>query len=348
MNWEKLCINPDATIRETLTVLDINGMQFVMVVDEKTKLLGVVTDGNIRRGMLAGYTLETPVVQVMHSTPCTVGVGVSAQNALHIMEANNFTHLPVLDAQGRVVSVWSFKDLLNKPTLSNSVVLMVGGLGSRLGELTRHVPKPMLPMGGQPMLEIVLRNCMEWGLRHFYMAVNYKAHMVSDYFGDGSRFGCSIEYIRETKRMGTAGALSLLPRRPGETFFVTNGDVLTHINMHRLLEIHRASQAPATMVVRKHSMRLPYGVVERDAAGMFKGIHEKPLQEFCVNAGIYALEPEALDFIPEDTFFDMPELFASLLRAGRTPYTHETQEYWIDVGQVAEYKRAQGDFSENC
>lgn len=345
MNWKDICIPPSATIREALAVLDAGGAQFAMVVDAEERLLGVATDGNIRRGLLGGHTLADSITMVMQDKPRTVPVGMTMDAVLRIMEDESVTHLPVLDPQGRVVSLWSLKELRRRPPLDIPMVLMVGGLGTRLGSLTRDIPKPMLPVGGRPMLEIILRNCMEWGVRHFYMAVNYKARMVTDYFGDGARFGCRIEYIRETKRMGTAGALSLLPERPRDTLLVSNGDILTHLNLRDMLAYHKHCGAVATMAVRKHVMHVPFGVVEHNADGIITGLREKPSHEFCVNAGVYALEPEALGNIPPDTFFDMPDIFTALLRAGQQPRIFENQNYWIDVGLLAEYQRAQMDFN---
>jgi len=345
MNWKNICLPPSATIREALAVLDVDGAQFAMIVDADGRLLGVATDGDIRRGLLGGHTLADSITMVMQDKPRTVPVGMTMDAVLRIMEDESFTHLPVLDPRGRVVSLWSLKELRRRTPLDIPMVLMVGGLGTRLGNLTRDTPKPMLPVGGQPMLEIILRNCMEWGLRRFYLAVNYKANVVENYFGDGSQLGCHIRYIRENKRMGTAGALSLLPDRPAGTLLVANGDVLTHLNFQELLTRHRESGAPATMAVRRHTMRIPYGVVERDADGFITGLREKPVYAFCVNAGVYALEPQALDHIPAGTFFDMPELFSALVKAGQHPGTYDVQSYWIDVGLPTEYQRAQTDFS---
>lgn len=344
MNWKNLCASPNATIREILRILDAVGTQFAMVVDGECRLLGVVTDGNVRRGLIAGHSLDDPVSAVMHTSPRCVVPSVGAREALRIMDEEGFTHLPVVDALGHVVTLWSSKDLRKEPVLPNVTVLMAGGLGTRLGHLTQNMPKPMLPVGGKPMLEIVLRHCMAWGLRKFYFAVNYKASMIEDYFGDGSRFACSIDYLHEKKRLGTAGALSLLPQLPDAPCIVANGDVLSHINVQRLLSEHTQKKTLATMVVRSHALQVPYGVVDTDTKGCFLGVREKPRFNFCVNAGIYVLEPVALQYIPADTFFDMPELFTKLVQNGHKPCTFETHDYWMDVGHTVEYERAQGDF----
>lgn len=345
MDWKICCISPEASIQDTLIAINKAGEGFLVVSDNARHLLGVVTDGNIRRAILAGHTLNDPVTCLMQTHPRTVTVSTRRDEALRIMEDEKFSHLPVLDAEGRIVSLWAREELRSKASIASPMVLMVGGLGTRLGSLTRDIPKPMLPVGGRPMLEIIVRNCMDWGVRHFYMAVNYKARMVTDYFGDGTRFGCHIEYIRETKRMGTAGALSLLPERPRDTLLVSNGDILTHLNLRDMLTYHKHCGAVATMAVRKHVMHVPFGVVEHDADGIITGLREKPSHEFCVNAGVYALEPETLAHIPPDTFFDMPDLFTALLRAGQQPRIFENQNYWIDVGMLAEYQRAQMDFN---
>ena len=343
MDWKELRLYPEQSVRDALTLINSTGEQFALVTNIEDKLVGVVTDGNVRRGLLAGISLESPVHMLMHSSPHVVNTSTSAVQALHLMETASLTHLPVLGEDGAVRHVWSLKSLKGVSPLANSVVLMAGGLGTRLGELTQNCPKPMLDVAGKPILQIVLENFINVGFRNFFLAVNYLSEIIIDYFGDGSRFGCQIQYLHEPKRMGTAGALSLLPPQT-MPFLVANADILTHLNMRCLIHEHLAHDNPATMVVRKHSVQIAYGVVENDGKGNLTGIKEKPVFNVHISAGIYALSPAVLPMIPSNTFFDMPDLFQELLRAGQCPRMMETDDYWLDIGQLPDYKRAQDEF----
>lgn len=318
MDWKALRLFPEQSVRDALALINSTGEQFALVTNIEDKLVGVVTDGNVRRGLLTGASLESGVCEAMNPAPKHVNAAISAVQALRIMEEESLSHLPVLDASGTVLRVWSIKALQSVSPLPHSVVLMAGGLGSRLGELTQNCPKPMLDVAGKPILQIVLENFINAGFRNFFLAVNYLSEIIIDYFGDGSRFGCQIQYLRESKRMGTAGALSLLPPQT-MPFLVANADILTHLNMRCLIHEHLAHDNPATMVVRKHSVQIAYGVVENDGKGNLTGIKEKPAYDVHISAGIYALSPSVLPMIPPNTFFDMPDLFQELLRAGQCP-----------------------------
>lgn len=342
MDWKALRLYPDQSVRDALTLINNTSEQFAVVTDMADKLVGVVTDGNIRRGLLTCESLESPVHTVMNSAPKHTIIATSAVQALCIMEEASLTHLPVLEEDGTIRHIWSLKDLRGATPLPNSVVLMAGGLGTRLGELTRNCPKPMLDVAGKPILQIILESFTNAGFRKFFLAVNYLSKVIIDYFGDGSRFGCHIHYLREQKRMGTAGALSLLPPQT-MPFLVANADILTHLNMRCLIHEHLAHRSPATMVVRKHSMQIAYGVVESDESGNLSAIKEKPTYNVHISAGIYALSPLVLPIIPPNTFFDMPDLFQKLLHTGYCPRIMETNDYWLDIGQLPDYKRAQDE-----
>lgn len=343
MEWKSLRIFPENTIHEALKHIDFSGVQFAIITDRQDVLIGVVTDGNIRRGLLAGLPLESPVTMVMNPAPRVVDARISAIRAMQIMEEAEFTHLPVVSPEGKLLHVWSRKEMQSTSPLPNAVVLMAGGLGSRLGELTKQCPKPMLPVGGKPILEIVLQHFMEAGFRNFYFAINYLAEKITAHFGDGSHFQCHIQYLHESKRMGTAGALSLLPPL-SDSFLVANADILAQLNMRYLLSEHMAVKSPATMVVKRYEMQVPYGVVDKNEKGDMLGIQEKPEFSFCVSAGMYALSPEVQSLVPQDTFFDMPELFQKLLAQGKKPHVLETDGYWLDIGRVGDFERAQVEY----
>ena len=222
-------------------------------------------------------------------------------------------------------------------------VIMAGGRGTRLGALTDECPKPMLRIGGRPILETILLNLREYGIEQVYLAVNYRAEMIEDYFGDGTRVGMHVDYLRERERLGTAGALSLLPRRPSETFVVMNGDVLTKVNVTQLLDFHRRASAVATMCVRQHDFHVPFGVVAVEGANVLR-IDEKPVRRDFVNAGLYAMEPLALDSVEPGAYLDMTTLLNSLIAAGHRAAAFPVSEYWLDVGQHADFERANGEF----
>ncbi|WP_438810775.1 nucleotidyltransferase family protein [Pseudomonas laurentiana] len=220
---------------------------------------------------------------------------------------------------------------------------MAGGLGERLRPLTENCPKPMLMIAGKPILECILESFIEQGFRNFFLSVNYLASVVRDHFGDGSKWGVNICYLQEHKRLGTAGALSLLPERPQDPILVMNGDLLTHARFDNLVQFHDEHDSLATMTVREYDFQVPYGVVRMDGAAI-ESIDEKPVHRFFVNAGIYAISPAALDLIPPETFYDMPTLFEDLIKARKSTAAFPLREYWLDIGQIEEFERAQHEW----
>lgn len=343
MNWKDLLLKPEDTLRRALEVITASGERIALVVDAEGVLLGVITDGNTRRGLLSGHTLESSVALIMNPSPYTASPAMGRAEACRIMLEKNIMHLPVLDADGRLLDVWRLSGPLESPAHDTPIVLMVGGLGSRLGEMTRACPKPMLHVGGKPLLEIVLRNFMGQGFTNFYLAVHYLAEEIQSYFGDGSAFGCNIRYIHEQIPLGTAGALSLLPER-FETVLVMNGDILTQLNAVSLLQEHSRNGAPATMVVKHHEVTIPYGVVHSDENSAILSIEEKPTFSHCVCAGINVLSATALACIPQNTRFDMPDVFQALLLRGEHPKIYLSADYWLDIGRLADYRRANLEF----
>lgn len=344
-NWKELLLKSTDSIQQALRAIDAAGSQLAMVVSDEGRLLGVLTDGNIRRGLLAGYALAEPVHTVMNAAPTVVSPEMQASAALRLMQERDFSHLPVVDASGILVACWSRKGLQAETTCESPVVLMAGGLGSRLGELTANCPKPMLKVGGKPILEIILHSFIDCGFRNFFFSVNYRAEIIENYFSDGAHWGVSIRYLREEKPLGTAGALSLLPDVMAQPVVVMNGDILTRLNPRLLLEAHSARNAAATMVIRKHEMQIPYGVVRCTPEGRLAGIDEKPLLPFAISAGINVFSPEALAYIPRGSFFDIPDLFTTLLAKDKAVAVYETDEYWIDIGRESDYNQADKDFA---
>ena len=340
---EGILLPPDTSIIEALERLVDSQQQIILVVDEGHKLLGTVVDGDVRRGILRKISLESPIADIMKRTPATVTSETNREAALALMEERGIHHIPVLDGDGRVIGLESLSELLRKPQRDNWVVLMAGGEGNRLKPLTDDTPKPLLKIGDRPLLEMIVISFVNQGFRKIFIAVNYKAEMFDDHFGDGSHLGVTIEYLREDKPLGTAGALSLLPERPNAPIVVMNGDVMTSVNFGQLLSFHEEHRATATMCVREYDFEVPYGVADLEGE-VLTGVSEKPVHSFFVNAGIYLLSPEALDFIPKDERYDMTALYQDLITLDKPTIAFPLREYWLDVGRVADLEQAQRDF----
>jgi dTDP-glucose pyrophosphorylase len=344
-SWEKTLISPTTTVRSALEIINEMGSQIALVVDESGHLLGTVSDGDVRRALLGGQTLSSLVKDVMYPNPTTVRDIDDRQARLTKMRRNALHQMPVLDIRGVVVGLETVDDYLTTPERDEHVVIMAGGLGSRLHELTRDTPKPMLRVGSRPILETIVRGFADQGFRNFYLAVNYKAEQIEAHFGDGTELGIRVEYLREERRMGTAGALSLLPQRPTKPFIVTNADLLTKENYGYMLDQHIEAGADATMGVREYEMQVPFGVVvERN--GRIQSIEEKPIQRFTVSSGMYVLSPRALDLVPAGQFFDMPSLFDAMVANGFMTRAHRINGYWLDIGRLPDFERANRDFDE--
>jgi dTDP-glucose pyrophosphorylase len=344
-NWRKSLVQADTSIFDALQVIDKQALQIALVVDSAQRLLGTVTDGDVRRAILHGISLDQPVSIIMNRQPKTVRIDENRDVILSIMKRYRLKHIPILDQTGHVVSMEILDDMVKVPKRENRVALMAGGLGKRLGELTQECPKPLLKVGDKPILETIIQNFIEYGFHKFYISVNHKAEMIKQYFGDGSNWGVDICYIHETKRLGTAGSLSLLPESLEQPLVVMNGDLLTKVNFKHLLDFHTEHKSQATMCVREYKIQVPYGVVKLEQQRLV-GIVEKPSQQFFVNAGVYVLEPEILKLIPSEEFFDMPSLFDKLIKKKYETVAFPIREYWLDIGRMGDFEKANGDFVE--
>jgi len=331
-NWQKALIPSGSPILKAIEVIDAGEIQIALVVDEQRHLAGTITDGDIRRGILRGLKLDSPVESVMNSTPF-VGTKEMGRNViLQLLRIHHLRQMPILNDALEVVDIEYYNNLVGTLKFENHVVLMAGGLGKRLGTLTHECPKPMLKIGGKPILEMIIDGFIEAGFYRFYISVNYHAEKVENYFEDGNKWGAQIEYIRETKPLGTAGALSMLPNMPEKTIIVMNGDLLTKLNYAHLLEFHKRQGAQATMCVREHPVEIPFGVVSIDDSSSIEKLEEKPIYTYFVNSGIYVLEPGTLKIIPKNTAYDMPEFFQNLQRQNLKTSAFPIREYWKDIG----------------
>lgn len=345
VEWRKVLIPPSFTICETIEKIDSSSLQIALVVDEYDHLLGTVTDGDIRRALLKGVSLHDAVHPIMNAQPVTIKLGEDSRHILFIMKQHKLRHLPMVDENGVLQGVELLEQFIHSPALDYWVMLMVGGLGKRLGSLTRDCPKPLLKVGNKPILETILEKLIESGFHRFYFLVNYKAEMIEQYFGDGSIWGVEIRYLHEKKRMGTAGGLKLLSEKLTQPIIVMNGDLLTKLNFHQLLQFHAEMQVQATMCVRQYDIEVPYGVV-KVSNHRLTDIVEKPVHHFFVSAGIYVLEPNVLKYIPDNAYYDMPNLFQKLIAEKTEIAAFPIREYWVDIGKLADFHRANEEYNE--
>jgi dTDP-glucose pyrophosphorylase/predicted transcriptional regulator len=340
-----ILINGIQTLKQAMEVLNETRLHICFVTDANGKLIGTLTDGDIRRAILKGATLESLVDGCMNKTPKMIPEGLSVEEIIQHMNHWGVRQLPVVNSQGIITKVETVEAMMEVFQKPNRVVLMAGGFGKRLSPLTDHIPKPLLHVDGTPILEHIVRRFKELGFYKFSISVNYKASMITNHFGDGSKLGIEIDYIHEDKPLGTCGALSLLKERPTEPFFVMNGDLLTRANFSSILEFHKQQNSCATMCVREHSFEVPYGVVKAENNKIIS-IEEKPKEINLINAGIYVLSPEALDLVSENDYLDMPTLFMKLKAQDRSIFSYTLKDYWLDIGRMEDFQKAQNDFEK--
>lgn len=343
-SYKKIILSSTATIRRALEIIDSGSMKIALVADENQKLLGTLTDGDIRRAILGGVGLDDVVETFYNRMPTTCGINDSKEKILQLAVAHKLYQIPVVDGDGIIIGIAEVDELLKAAHRTNKVVIMAGGLGTRLSPLTDSTPKPMLHVGNKPILETIIENFCKYGYTDIILSVSYKSYIIEKYFGDGTAFGVKIEYIHETKRMGTAGALALVRDKLTEPFFVMNGDLLTNINFEHMHDYHVMHDAVATMAVREYDFQVPYGVVNV-CDGKITSIEEKPTHKFFVSAGIYMLSAQILEHIPDNEFFDMPTLFEKLISEREKAISFPIREYWLDIGRISDYERANNEYS---
>lgn len=344
-NWRNTLVRPDATVRDAIVAIDSSALQIALVVQEDLRLLGTITDGDIRRGILRGAALEEPATKVMNPLPTVAKDSDSVADIRRLMELRSLHQVPVVDDEYRVTRLVTLSGLLKPERIENAVVLMAGGLGRRLGALTRNCPKPMLKIGGKPLLQTIVENFRAQGFYRFFLSVNYLSEVIKSHFGDGKSFGAEIQYIDEPVRLGTAGALGLLPQKPDLPLVVMNADLLTNMNFRQMLDFHEAQGSVATIGVREYTFQIPYGVIHADQSRL-KSIQEKPTQRYFINAGAYVLDPAVVDLIKPGEPLDMPDLVEQILGQAGISSIYPIREYWLDVGRVEDFDRAEGDFAD--
>ena len=329
-----------ATLQQAISILDLNGNGFLPVIDVEGKLYGVITDGDLRRGLLKN---ELTLDAIINKEPIVESTSSSEFHIKMKLNKMHLGHMPIVDDNGKLVNVISLNefDFISKP---NKVVIMAGGIGSRLGDLTKFVPKPMLRLGGKPILEGIIENFKSQGFTQFVLCVNYRSEVIEEYFGNGKKLNVEISYTKENQRLGTAGALTLISEKLTDPFIVVNGDVLTDINFEPFLNGHIKSRSKATMCIKKYSNKVPYACVEYNDSDDLIGLKEKPSYDFYINTGMYILEPDVINYIPKDSFFDMPELFDLLMKDNLKIKVYKTNGYWLDIGRPSDFEQGKTDY----
>ncbi|MEZ0232430.1 MAG: nucleotidyltransferase family protein [Methylophilaceae bacterium] len=338
--WKSAVVTSTSSAEDALRTLNLTGLRIVMVVDEQYRLMGVFTDGDVRRGILNRLDFSLSVTSMMRAEPVTALVGTSRETLRKMMESRSVMHIPLLDNAGHLVGLETLQDVMSPPLRDNWVFLMAGGFGKRLGRLTDECPKPLLPVGGKPILESILESFIAAGFKKFFISVHYLADHIKAHFEDGSRWGATIKYIEEEIPLGTAGALGLLPESIDAPLIMMNGDLLTRVDFNALLEFHQEQDAKVTMCVREYDMQVPFGVVEGDES-LVTSIVEKPVHRFFVNAGIYVISPEAISLTRPPHKVDMPDFVTQLINNSSRVSKFPIYEYWLDIGRPDDFERAQ-------
>ena len=337
--WRQAILPMTATIEEVITNLTKVSIKIVLVVNDSGELQGTISDGDIRRGLLRGLNLKSPIESIIHHNPLVVTDEIGREDVRKIMVANKIQQVPVVDDRQHIVGLYLWDEIATPLIRPNLMVIMAGGKGTRLLPYTENCPKPMLTVSGKPMLEHIIERAKQEGFSHFVLAINYLGLLIEDYFGNGNRLQVRIDYLREKSPLGTAGALGLLNPRPNLPFAVTNGDVMTDIHYGELLDFHTRHNAAATMAIRVHEWQHPFGVVQTNGIDII-GFEEKPVHRSHINAGVYVLEPEVLGFLEKDVHCDMPTLFERLQAKEKRTAAYPIHEPWLDVGRQEDLNRA--------
>ncbi len=349
---DQFLIGSTAAVRDAMALIEQNARGIALVVNEDRTLLGTITDGDLRRAVLAGTDLDEPVTLLLsqrpkgRQKPLTASLGTPGADLIHLMSVNSVRHIPLVDEQGRVADLVVLTDLIREYGLPLTAVVMAGGYGRRLAPLTEDTPKPMLQVAGRPLLERIIEQLREAGIRKVNITTHYKHEVIEKHFGDGGNFGVTIQYTQENRPLGTAGSLRFM-KASSEPLLIINGDILTRIDFRAMLDFHRDHEAEMTVAVRPREIQIPYGVVETNGVFVIK-IQEKPKLRQFVNAGVYVASPGVCRYVPADGPFDMPDLINRLLAENKRVIGFPVQEYWRDVGQMEEYIGAAMDVSSGA
>lgn len=337
--WRNAILSHRAMTKDAIRVLDEVALKIVLITDDSNVLIGTVSDGDIRRGLLNGLNLNSPIESIVNKKPIVISSKINREKVLQIMTTRKIQQIPIVNKKNQVIGLHLWNELTSPPNFSNKIMIMAGGRGTRLLPKTLDCPKPLLPVSGKPILEHVINAAKSQGFNNFVIAINYLGHMIQNYFGDGSSFGVKIQYLHESSPLGTVGALSLLDPIPRTSFIVTNGDVLTDINFGDLLNFHQLNKADATVAIKSYAWQNPFGVVQTKGINII-GFEEKPIINSFINAGVYVLEPSTLKFLKKSEPCDMPVLLNKLKEGSLNLVAFPIHEPWIDIGSPDDLENA--------
>ncbi|QAT40528.1 nucleotidyltransferase family protein [Clostridium sp. JN-9] len=341
-NINKLFVYEKYSIRQALQCIDTGARGIALLVNKDKTLVGTITDGDIRRAILKGTSLEDSVEKVAHFNPVSVNQSMTREEIKDIFIKKAVKDIPIVDDNNRVIDLISINDILLPEGKKNPVIIMAGGLGTRLKNLTKEIPKPMLKVGQDPMLQHIINNFKQYGYNKILLSVNYKSEIIENYFQDGFSYGVKINYIKETKRLGTAGGIKLAREYIDTPFFVINGDIFTNLNVENMMNFHIENNYDITVGTIRHAFQIPYGVIDAEKNNI-KQLKEKPVVEYLINGGVYCLKPDIINLIPDNQYFEITDLINICIKNGRKVGSYEIKDYWMDIGKIEDYNKANKD-----
>ena len=343
-NWKTCLLDINETLSDAISKLEIIEKKIILVTKNDNLLAGTITDGDIRRAILAGINMSDKVMKVANNNPIYILENTPISEINKIIKEKEVNHLPVCKKNKKIIGLESSFDDSSPRAQKNPIFLMAGGFGKRLTPLTDKIPKPLLKVGSKPILQIILENFIDSGFEDFFISTHFMPQKIKDYFGNGERWNVSIRYIEEKSPLGTAGALALLPKKEIDMpLIMMNGDLLTSVNFKKLLDNHNKSGSALTVCISEHQVQIPYGVINKNKSKLVK-IEEKPFQKFFINAGIYVLDPDIVKRIRKEKKMDMPALIQQLLDKKEKVNIFPIHEYWLDIGQISEFQKANEDY----
>lgn len=347
-DWKNILVSKTEPLEEVIKIIDKEALRIALIVDDERKLLGTLSDGDIRRALISHVPLDSPVAKIMNTHPRVANMGDNRAKIMNLMEEFELIQIPIVDENNVLVDLHTLYDVVKTKKLDNPVFLMAGGFGTRLMPLTEACPKPLLKVGDKPILETILENFIESGFHNFYISTHYLADKIQDYFGDGSKWGVHITYVHEEEPLGTAGALGLLPdEAKHDDLILMNGDILTKVNFADFLDFHTNANSAASVCVREYTVKVPYGVINSEDGRIVEMV-EKPMHKHFINAGIYALSPELVRSVVPGTKIDMPTLLSTYMaNIEKGVAMFPIHEYWLDIGKMNDFEQAQIDYYTN-
>lgn len=337
--WKKSIIIDDLKIKDAISNLNETSSKIVIVVDKNGKFKGTITDGDVRRSLLQGHSLNAPIIKTTNKKAIVSNTTTTKTDVLNIMKKNKIYQIPILDNNKFVVGMHLYEELEKIKNFSNKIIIMAGGKGKRLYPLTKKIPKPLVQIAGKPMIQHIIESARSEGFKNFVVSINYLGHMIENFLGDGKKFNVSIEYIKETSPLGTAGSLSLINPLPQKPIIITNGDVFTDIKFEEILNYHNMHKAEGTMAIKLYEWQNPYGVIKTDGIEI-QELEEKPVFKSYINAGVYVLSPNILKIMLKNNSCDMPLLFKKIKKQKGKIIAFPMHEPWIDVGKIDDLKKA--------